>query len=262
MALLLLKLGITPIAVAFVTMLARRFGPAAGGWVAAIPFTSAPVVLFLALDQGTAFATTTALGILAATASQAAFALAYAWTAVRLSWYAALIAGTAAFAGCTVGLDTLRIGVASGLAIVVGSLALALALMPPTSPAAVTRAADEVPLRADVLLRAAVATAVVLAVTSLAPRIGPTLAGLVSPFPLFGAIFMAFPHRRFGAAAGIAAARGLLFGLFACGAFFAVLAQLLPSSGLAIAYLAAIAAGIAVQGAVLLTLRRSRVPQT
>src|ERR1700681_2780330 len=124
---LALKLTITPIAIGLATLVARRRGPALGGWGAALPFTSAPVVLFLSLDRGTGFATTAALGMLAATGSQAAFALAYAWSALRFSWYAALGAGSAGFALCTLVLNTSSPSVISALAIVVGAIVLALA---------------------------------------------------------------------------------------------------------------------------------------
>jgi hypothetical protein len=48
-------------------------------WLVGLPFTSAPVALFLAVGQGPAFAAAAAAGTLAGTISQAAFCLACAW---------------------------------------------------------------------------------------------------------------------------------------------------------------------------------------
>ncbi|HEY4869479.1 MAG TPA: hypothetical protein VII79_05670 [Candidatus Dormibacteraeota bacterium] len=253
---LALKLTITPIAIGLATVVARRRGPALGGWVAAIPFTSAPVVLFLSLDRGTGFATTAALGMLAATASQAAFVLAYAWLALRYPWYVALGAGSAGFVACTVALNTLHLTVTSGLAIVVGAIVLALALLPTRRDAPVEATTTDVPVLLDVALRAVIVTAVVVTISAIAPRVGPTLAGLLSPFPLFGAAFMIVPHRRLGSAGAMAAARGLLWGLFATCGFFAVLAQLLPAAPLALAYLASAVAAVAIQLLTLAIMRR------
>src|SRR5215471_12387686 len=95
--LLLFKLTLTPLAIGVATLAGRRFGPALGGWVAGISFTSAPVAIFLALDRGSAFATVAASGILAAAASQAAFALLYSVAATRVRWPLALAAGAAGF---------------------------------------------------------------------------------------------------------------------------------------------------------------------
>ncbi len=253
---LALKLTITPLAIAAATLVARRRGPALGGWVAAIPFTSAPVVLFLVLDRGTGFASTAALGMLAATASQAAFALAYAWLALRFPWYVALGAGSAGFAASTFALNASSPSVISAMTIVVGAIVLALALVPARRGAAVDATTKDVPVLLDVALRAVIVTAVVLTITAIAPAVGPTLAGLLSPFPLFGAVFMVFPHRRLGSAGANAAARGLLWGLFATCGFFAVLAQLLPAVPLALAYLAAAVAAVTIQLVTLAIVRR------
>lgn len=254
--LLALKLTITPIAIGLLTLATRRWGASVGAWLAAIPYTSAPVIAFLAVDRGTKFAATAALGVLAGTASQAAFSLGYAWVALRLPWFAALAAGGIAFAMATAGLNTLNLTVVSSLAIVVGAIVLALTLLPSATATAAPRRVRILPVEWDVALRAALATAVVVVITAIAPVIGPALAGLISPLPLFGAIFIAFPHRLEGAGAAIAAARGLLWGLFACAAFFAVLAPLLEPVPLALAYLVAGLCALVIQAITLAVLRR------
>ena len=60
MALLLLKLTLTPLLIGGASLAARRWGPSIGGWIVALPLTSGPVALYLAIDQGTAYATSTA----------------------------------------------------------------------------------------------------------------------------------------------------------------------------------------------------------
>jgi uncharacterized membrane protein (GlpM family) len=112
------------------------------------------------------------------------------------------------------------------------------------------------PPRWDLPLRAATATAVVLAVTALAGAAGPRLAGLLTPFPIYAAVLTVFAHRHAGAAAARTTLRGLLLGLFAFAAFFVALAAALPRVGWA-AFAAAPAAAIAVQ---LLTYRGLRRP--
>ena len=257
MNLLVYKLTLTPLAVGIATAVGRRFGPAVGGWVAGIPFTSAPIAIFVTLDHGVPFGTVTAIGILAASASQAAFALVYSAAAVRLRWPLALPAALVAFVAATAALNLLVPTPVAALEIAVGSIALALALMPRSRAPAAT-STEPLPVRADIVVRAVVTTAFVVVITLLSQRLGPTLAGLISPVPIFGAVLIVFPHRQLGAAAAISACRGFLWGLFAFATFGFVLSELLPNVGLAGAMAAALASALVVQGLTLLVLRRGR----
>jgi hypothetical protein len=88
-----------------------------------------------------------------------------------------------------------------------------------------------------------VATTVVLAITTLAPVIGAHLAGLLSPFPVFGVVLAVFTYHTYGPSGATAVLDGLVLGLAAAAVFFLVLALALPSLGLwsfAIAILAAL----------------------
>lgn len=256
MDLLVFKLTLTPLAVGLATAIGRRFGPALGGWVAGIPFTSAPVAIFVTLAHGVYFGSLTAAAILAATASQAAFALLYSVAAVRFRWPVALAAAVAAFAAATFGLAQLQPPPVAGLEIAIGSIALALSLMPRARAGEAPRT-QVLPPRVDIVTRAVVAAIFVVVITALATRLGATLAGLLSPFPIFATVLIVFPHRQEGGAAAISACRGFLWGLFAFAAFGFTLAELLPNIGLAAAMTVALASGLVVQAATLVVLRRS-----
>src|SRR2546425_11728735 len=80
---LLLKVVVTPALITAATLAGRRWGDRLSGWLVGPPLTSGPVVFFLAIEQGSGFATRAALAVLLGTISQAAFALGYARTAVR-----------------------------------------------------------------------------------------------------------------------------------------------------------------------------------
>src|SRR6059036_3322561 len=82
----LVKLLLTPGLIAVATLLERRWGPAVGGAIAGLPLTSAPVSLFLALEQGPAFAAAAAVATLLGLLAQGALCLAYSWTARRAPW--------------------------------------------------------------------------------------------------------------------------------------------------------------------------------
>ena len=249
---LALKLVLTPILVGAASLAGRRWGSAVGGWLIGIPFTSGPIAFFLALSPGPRFAAEAALGIMAGAISQAAFCLAYAWTAQRSTWIASMLAATAAFSAATITLNPLRIPGLALLAVVAVVLVIALFLMPRRSET--TAEHLDFP-RWDIPARMVVATAFVVALTSAAPLLGPRLAGLLAPFPLYGAVLATFAHRLQGREPAVNVLRGLLLGLFAFASFFLVLAVLLPE-GIAPAFAVAIVAAAGVQAGSLVTGRR------
>jgi len=78
-----LKLTLVPVFIAGVTLGSRRWGPRIGGWLNAVPMVAGPALLFLAIEQGTAFAARAALNTLAGLIGVAAFCLAYGWAALQ-----------------------------------------------------------------------------------------------------------------------------------------------------------------------------------
>ena len=100
-----------------------------------------------------------------------------------------------------------------------------------------------------------VATVFVLLLTAVAPVLGPYLSGLLSPFPLFGAVLVVFVHRSEGATSAMRLLRGLLFGLFAPAGFFMVLSALIEPLGIGLGVAAATATALVAQGFTLLMLR-------
>ena len=248
-----LKLVLTPLLVAAASLAGRRWGSAIGGWLVGIPFTSGPIAFFLALDHGPRFAATAAEGIMAGTASQAAFCLAYAWTALRTGWGASLVAATLAFAAATVLLDAITLPVIPTFALMAAVLVIALAFMPRGARGPIERI--DFP-RWDLPARMVVATTFVIVLTGVAPFLGARLAGLLSPFPLYATVLAVFAQRVEGSAPAIGVLRGLLLGLFAFAAFFCSLALLLAGQGIGLAFAAAAAVALAVQGASLYTGRR------
>ena len=249
---LALKLVLTPVLIGAASLAGRRWGSALSGWLIGIPFTSAPIAFFLAIDQGPGFAARAAEAIMAGAISQAAFCLAFAWTALRADWPPALVAATAGYAAATAALSVVLLSVAGAFVLVIIVLVVALFLMPATPARQGRRSAYP---GWDLPARMLVATAFVIVLTAAAPVLGPRLAGLLAPFPLYGAVLAVFAYRMEGPGASVALLRGLLLGLFAFAGFFAVLSTLLERD-IGLAFAAAIVAAAIVQGAALVAGRR------
>lgn len=250
---LAVKVLVTPMLIGGASFAGRRFGHRIAGWLVALPMTSGPVAFFLATERGTSFAGGAAVGMLAATLSQVAFALAYGYVARRgAAW--AFLSGSAAFAAATIVLSFAHWRAAETFLLVLGSLVVGYAV-------AGRRGAEqhieptELP-RWDIPVRMVAATIVVVAITALAPDLGSHLAGLLSPFPVFAAVLTVFTHHAHGPIAATQTLDGLVLGLVAPAIFFLVLALTLGRVGL-VAFAFASGAALATQAVTLLAIPRN-----
>jgi hypothetical protein len=123
----------------------------------------------------------------------------------------ALLAGSLGFAAASVVLQHLTLTIVPLLALVIGTIAVALGFMPRDVGA--TRPARRPSW--DIPARLVVTTAIVLLLTGLATVLGPSLTGLLATYPLYGAILAGFAHHLEGPGPAIRVLRGLLLGLFA-----------------------------------------------
>jgi hypothetical protein len=251
---LALKLVLTPVLIATASLAGRRWGQAVGGWLVGLPLTSGPVAFFLALEHGAGFAAAVAFGSLAGALAEVAFCLAYGWSAPH-GWPAALLAAGVAFTVVAAGLQRLSLPLPVLAAIALVALLGALVLMP-GRVAAVTVPA---PPRWDLPARMILTTALVVALTAAAPRLGPRLSGVLATFPVYAAILTVFAHRT-GPVPAVEVLRGLLLGLFSFAAFFLVLGGLIEQIGVAGAFAAAGAVALAIQAVSLAFVVRPRVP--
>jgi len=249
---LALKLVLTPTLIGAVSLAGRRWGPGVSGWLVGFPLTSGPVAFFLALDQGVSFAAGAAVGSMTGAAAQAVFCVLYGRWARAPRWPTALLAGSLGFAAATVVLQHLTLALVPLLALVIGTIVVALVFMPRDSagPRPVRRP------RWDIPARLVVTTAIVLLLTGLATALGPSLTGLLATFPLYGVVLAGFAHHLEGPGPAIRVLRGLLLGLFAFAGFFFVLALLIERTNIAQAFAAAIAAALILQTGALWIMRR------
>jgi hypothetical protein len=253
---LALKLVVTPVLVGAASLAGRRWGSEISGWLVGIPFTSGPIAFFLALGPGKHFAAQASVGILAGALSQAAFALAYAWLAERHRWPVCLGAATAAFLAVTAVLEPLTISATATFLLAAVVLVAALAVMPRRRAAVATSAALP---PWDIPARIVVATAFVVALTEAAATLGPRLAGLLAPYPLYASVLAVFAHRVEGGASAVAVLRGLTLGLFSFAGFFLAVALLVEPEGIAVAFAAALAVALLAQLASLAVGRRLQI---
>jgi hypothetical protein len=254
MNILLLKLILTPLLIASVSLAGRRWGPTVGGLLVALPLTSGPILFFLALERGAPFTVSTALGTLEGLISNAIYVLVFALLVMSRPWWVALPVALGAFLACTWALQFVTLPLPLLLSAVWLSLILALGLLPRGSAKPSTERAPWW----DIPGRIIVATSFVLLLTGVAAALGPHLSGLLTPFPIFVSVLAIFTTRVAGPVATVQLLRGVLLGLFACSLFFVVLALVLPIGGVGLTFLLAATVTLGAQALWLALARRSQ----
>ncbi len=249
---LVVKLIVTPLLIGGAGLAARRWGSRVGGWLIALPLTSGPVAIFLAVDHGASFAARAAEASLAGTIAIVAFCVAFAWAAQRGGWTLALAAGASGFVLVALAiLATDWVPWPVTLAAVVLASVAGLRLLPdvgvlgPRGPAPAW----------DIPMRIVVGTTVVVALTTAAPALGEELSGLLAMVPVIAGVTASFTLRLDGADQAIGVLHGVLVGLTGTAAFQAALVGSLERVSLPAALALALLAMAATHAAVLRLLR-------
>ncbi len=251
--LLLLKLLLVPGLVAAVTLAVRRWGPTVGGWLAGLPVVAGPVLVFYAIEQGTAFAAQAAHATLAGLIATVAFAVAYARCSVRLPWHASVAVGWTAYAVTAFALYGLGPALVPSLVSLVAATVLGRRALPrlAAAPESIARP------RGDLAIRLVATATLVLVLTGLAERLGPTLSGLLNAFPVLTTIIAAFTHAQRGRAAVVAFLNGFLRAVVGFALFCVAMALALRPLGLAPALMVALGVQLTAHGLLLWRTARS-----
>ncbi len=190
MPLLLVKLTLAPALVVGSSLAGRRWGHQVAGLLVALPLVAGPILLITELEHGRHFAAGAASAALLGLVALASFVVVFAHAARRGGWVLAVLAGWIAFLAVALAFGQASIPAGFGLALAVGAFALAPSLLPRDPHVVDTQLAD---LPAWDLPARALATALlVLGLTGAAAGLGPTLTGVLTPFPVSNTVLAAF----------------------------------------------------------------------
>lgn len=263
--LLTTKLILAPALVGGASLAGRRWGPRVAGLAAALPIVAGPLLLFYTLEQGAPFAARAASGALVGLVPLTIFCLAHAGLARatlrlprRLAAPLCLAAGWAAFLAAAVALRPLPVPPWAAPGVGLGALSLGLALLRPPPDDGQPPARHHPAL--ELALRMAAAALLVVTLTGLAARVGPTWSGLLTPFPVASSVLVIGAHLVEGPASLGETVRGFLLGLHGFVAFLAVLSFALVPLGAAGAFALGLGASLAVAALVALRPGRPAAP--
>lgn len=226
--------------------LVKRGGPRVGGWLAAVPVTSAPALFWLSLERGGGWAAQAATAALVSTGLTAVFALVYGRGCVRRC---APACTALALAACVALGMLVQPRLAGGL---LASALFAFATLAwaahglPLVGGAVARRVDPRREHRSRWLVMGVAGLLTLLTGSLGGIVGPAVCGLVAAVPIVGICTIVSTHHRDGAAPTRAMLRAYVQGSLAKGVFLVGLALGLTALPVAWAWpLALLAAALA-----------------
>ncbi len=235
LSLLLFKIAIPPVLVALMSLAARRWGPSIGGLLMGLPWMTGPVLIFLGLDKGAAFAIAACTGVQLGAVSIAAFVLGYAVASRIAPWPLALAAAVAAFAAAAWCLQGLDVALWQAALFAAAALLVTAMLIPqPRSTTAPVR-----PPWWDILVRMAVTFALVAGIMLSADRLGPQLSGIVASYPVILTVVGSFTHHQLGRDAILRVLRGISLSLVGFVLFFLVAGYGIPYLGFTTAFVLA-----------------------
>lgn len=243
-----LKITLVPALIAVVTLAGRRWGPGVAGWLSAFPVVSAPILFFIALEQGAAFAAGAAAATLSAVLAILVFGIAYAWAALRFDWPVSALLGFSCYFVAVMLVNAW----APSLFVAAVAVCIALITAPrvyPHPPVTVESASRPVSLWVDIGLRMIAGAALVLLVTHFSASLGARLSGMFAMFPVIASVLVIFSHRSSGANFAVNLLRGMVLGYYSFASFCLVLALTLPKLSIGVAFTAALAVALLVQAA-------------
>ena len=241
----LIRVLLAPLAVIAGTLTQRRFGYAVSGLILGLPLTSLPLLWLVALQHGTAFASSMTGALLVGSIAEAVVLWLYARLTIHLSPSLSLVAALGAFALAAEAVNLLRLSaLLAGLITAVG-FAAALRWWPVRSS---DNAASQG--RSRLWLRVTMSAVFTIVLVALAGRLGPVLAGLIDALPAMSLMMAFTTHQDHGSGASSRFLHGVTRGSFSYLAAMIVLAELLRTGDLLLAFVAALVAALVVQGSI------------
>ncbi len=258
MGVLLAKLLLAPACVVAVSLAGRRWGVAVAGVLGGLPVVAGPILVVLTLVHGRAFGAEAAAGTLLGLAALTLFVVVYGKASERVGPTLSLLAGWAAFLLGVAFLQLFDVPPGVSLVFVAACFAAGLALLPAPTAAPVVATA---PPWWDLPARALAALALVVVLTAASGALGPSLSGLLAPFPVITSVLAVFTHAHGGFGQVRMLLRNFLVGFYGFAAFCFALTLCLDSLGGPAAFSVALVAALAVQVAVFAMNSRRLRPQ-
>jgi hypothetical protein len=239
---LILRIIITPLGVLGGTLAQRRLGHTVGGLIIGLPLVGLPLLWLVALQHGAAFTGSMTNALLVGSIPEALVLWIYARMTTRFSPSRALASALVAFVISVSIIGIFRVPALLAGALTVAGFAVALRWWPELSPDSSTEQG-----RSRLATRVALATIFTVILVSLAGRIGSTMSGLIDALPATTMMMTFMTSQEQGRDASGHFLRGVARGSFSYVVSMVVLAELLRTGNMLLAFSMSLVAALIMQ---------------
>lgn len=234
-----------PLVVAFVTLVGKKWGNGVAGVLASLPWVAGPIILFIALEQGTSFAVQSMSGIMVGVVGWVLFCVVYILVGRHYNALVSVAAGYVAYIalGIIINPFIVYFTIYQWFVICLFSLVLGFIFFPKVKEQA---AFSEKKLRFEIPLRMLVITFFVISITFFAKRLGPSWSGILTPFPIMTAVLAIFTHYTQGIYQVRKTYMGFFTGMLGFTLFLFLQAILLPSYSIGFSFVVGLVVDVAV----------------
>lgn len=242
MDILLLKLLSMPAIILAVHFSGKKWGGLACGILIGLPLTSAPISFIISQQHGQNFAAKAAIGHLLGQIALCCFCLSYRFCVHRHRWPTSVAISISIFLVAVFSLNRIDWDPYPTFLLLITFSQLVIFYFPKQG------ISDNfaLPPSNHLLPRILLASIFVITLTSLAGALGPTLSGLLAPFPVLGVIFTAMAQQHGGKHAASKILLGIARSSTCYGVFFLVLATQINNFTIGQCYTLAITTTLAV----------------
>lgn len=213
---IIVKLTLVPFIILGLSLAAKRWGGFVGGILSGLPIIAGPITLFLAIEQGAAFAIASANSTLLGILALSSFCFIYGLSALKFSWALSLIIGWISYFIIALITSTISLPPLLSLVAVLAFITLLLHIGPATTPEKSSLTITKV----ELAVRMCAAMGLVMVITYLAKSIGPALSGIFAAFPVAASVLAVFTHRNHSGAQAAHLLRGVTVGLVSLTSFY------------------------------------------
>lgn len=238
-----IKILLMPIVIALVTLASKKWGNNIGGIIASLPWVAGPIIVFIAIEQGTKFAIETIPGVLIGIIGWLVFSFVYVLAGIRYNAVISVIFGYISYILLGILLKPIASFLDINVWFVISLILLSFGLryFPRIQK---TESHMNKKLRFEIPLRMLMITIFVLVITYFAKILGPSWSGILTPFPIMTAVLAIFTHHTQGIYQVRKVFIGLFTGMFGFTLFLFLQAIFLSEFGIFISFLIGLLADI------------------
>lgn len=236
--LLLAKILVVPSFLFFISIAGRYWGSFVSGILSGLPVIAGPITVFLAIEQGEAFAITASQSTLQGILALLCFCFVYGKAALAWHWLPSLLIGWTSYMMVVMLLTITTFSPLLSIALICLCIRVFTWFTPTEAgPVKILSISAH-----EILCRMGCAAALVLAVTHFADTLGTTYSGVFAAFPIAATVLAVFTHAFHGGYQASLLLRGVMFGVLSLAIFYCTLSLTAPHLGFYLSCCVAVAA--------------------